>query len=107
LSGLGLADVVDVGEVLDHLIAPVDRGIVLAGTNGSNSLGALTTPTKQGRLRQREILDVLAEEVPGRCADAVGVLAEERDVQVLQQDLVLGVLLLDVEGAPVRPPSCG
>ncbi|CAM5424985.1 hypothetical protein STENM327S_04879 [Streptomyces tendae] len=64
---------------------------------GSYRLGDWTMPARRAALLDVEVLGVLGE-VPLRGSlDPVGLLAEERDVQVVLEDLLLAQLLLDLD----------
>ena len=60
--------------------------------------GAVHHAGQQGSLWEGEVLGSGAEEVAGRCLNAVGVPVEEHDVEVALQNLVLAVLLLEFDG---------
>ena len=60
--------------------------------------GRLRNAHERGRLVQREILGVLGEVTLGGSLDAVGARAVVDGVQVHEQDLVFGVLLLQLLG---------
>ena len=68
--------------------APVDAECV----------GILHDARERRRLHEREVRRRRAEVVARRGFDAIGRAAEVGDVQVAEQDVVLGVLLLDLDG---------
>ena len=94
-----LGDVADRHEVLQHLVTArtrgrrVDERVVAAGRPEQ--------PDQHRRLGQRQLLRRLVEVRLGSRLDAVGVLAEEGDVEVVVQDRRLRLVLdvLDAQGA--------
>ncbi len=95
LVGLRLGDVADLGHALQHDVAPpgglrlvVDRVVAARGLDDAG---------QQGRLRQAQVLGVLGEVALGGGLDAVGLLTEESDVEVVLEDLLLAQFLLDLD----------
>lgn len=95
LVGLRLGDVADVGHALEHGVAPLGGlGLVVDRVVPA---GGLDDAGEEGRLLEVEVLGGLGEVPPGGRLDAVRLLTEERDVQVVLEDLLLAELLLDLD----------
>ncbi len=93
--GLGLGDVPDLGHALQDGVAAlgglclvVDRVVAARGLDDAG---------QQRGFLQVQVLGVLGEVALGGGLDTVGLLAEEGDVQVVLEDLLLAELLLDLD----------
>jgi hypothetical protein len=77
----GVAPLLGLGLVVDRVVAA----------------RRLDDAREQRRLLDLQVLGVLGEVALGRGLDAVGLLSEEGDVQVVLEDLLLAELLLDLD----------
>ena len=68
-----------------------------AFATGLSRDGSRNVPRDQRELRQRQLIDRLAEVDLGRGADAVGALTEEDHVEIQREDFLLRELVLDAE----------
>ena len=93
---LGLGDLAQVEHAVQDLVAPLNG--IFGVADGIVEAGAVHQAGEQGRLGEGEVLGGGAEEIPRRGLDAVGVPVEEHDIEVALKNLVLGVLLLQLNG---------
>ena len=95
---LRLGDPAEVEHRVEDVVAPLDRVVGIDG--GIVKAGAFYQSGEEGGLRQGQVPGCAAEEMAGRGFNAVGIPAEEHDVEIALKDLVLGVLLFQFEGEP-------
>lgn len=89
-------DVADRRHPLDDGVAPLDR--LLLVVDRVVPAGRLDEAREEGRLLDVQVLGRLGEVALGGCLDAVRLLPEEGDVQVVLEDALLAQLLLDLDG---------
>ena len=95
---LGLGDeLVGQHPVEDQVAAPQAVGVVAERVEAA---GGLDEARQHGGLVDGEVHDVLVEVRLGGGLDAVGAVAEVHGVEVLEEDEVLGVLVLEAQGVP-------
>lgn len=95
LRGLVLGDVADGGHAQQHGVATLGR--LLRVVDRVVARRRLDEAGQHRRLLQLQVLGVLGEVALGGRLDPVGLLPEERDVEVVLQDLLLAEFLLDLD----------
>ena len=74
------------------------RGVANCGSTIGLYLEGAWHPGERGGLRHIELVERLAVKGLRRRRDAVGALAEEHDIQIQPEDLLLGELMLHAVG---------
>ncbi len=93
--GLGLADELQVGHALQHIVVTTLAGALRVGDRVARGR-ELGDAGQRGHLVQVQLVQFLAVIELGGSGDAVGAVAEETLVQVQLEDLVLAQLGLDL-----------
>ena len=91
--GVGLLDPAIFQQAIDHVIAPLDRAVMVA--HRIQRPRRFRQRGEEGRLRHREFVDRLVEIDQRRRGDAVGAEAEIDFVEIEFEDLVLGIGALE------------